>query len=219
MRTLRKQDSTIKVGLIGCGKHCSTTHVPALLTMEHVELVALSECVYPNELSQRQRQFRIPNAFMSYMDMLRSIELDAVVISTPHTVHYEQTNKDTFKEWELNAQSAQYFKNENKIVLQSIALTFYSDEGKRYNLTAEQGELYTDSNDLKVFGNVFVDTDEGYQVRTDSFHYNAAERTIFTDAKVTLKSKELVMTGTGMVVDLEEERLRILRDVRALENK
>lgn len=134
-------------------------------------------------------------------------------------VHYEQTNQDAFKEWELNAQSAQYFKNENKIVLQSIALTFYSDEGKKYNLTAEQGELYTDSNDLKVSGNVFVDTDEGYQVRTDSFQYNATERTIVTDDKVTLRSKEMVMTGKGMIVDLEEERLRILGDVRALENK
>jgi len=134
-------------------------------------------------------------------------------------IHYEQTNQDAFKEWELNAQSAQYFKNENKIVLQSIALTFYSDEGKRYNLTAEQGELYTDSNNLKVSGNVFVDTEEGYQVRTDSFQYNATERTIVTDDKVTLKSKDLVMTGKGMIVDLEEERLRILGDVRALENK
>lgn len=135
------------------------------------------------------------------------------------SVHYEQTNEDAFKEWELNAQSAQYFKNENKIVLHRIALTFYSDDGKSYNLTAEQGELYTESNDIKVSGNVVVDTDEGYQVRTDSFKYNAQERKIVTDDKVTLISKEMVMTGKGMIVDLEEERLHILKDVRALENK
>ena len=42
-------------------------------------------------------------------------------------VRYEQTNQDAFKEWELNAQSAQYFKGESKIVLQSITLHFYSD--------------------------------------------------------------------------------------------
>jgi LPS export ABC transporter protein LptC len=135
------------------------------------------------------------------------------------SVHYEQTNEDAFKEWELNAQSAQYFKNENKIVLHRIALTFYSDDGKSYNLTAEQGELYTESMDIKVSGNVVVDTDEGYQVRTDSFKYNAQERKIVTDDKVTLISKEMVMTGKGMIVDLEEERLHILKDVRALENK
>jgi LPS export ABC transporter protein LptC len=134
-------------------------------------------------------------------------------------VHYEQTNQDAFKEWELNAHSAQYFKNENKIVLQSITLTFYSDDGKRYNLTAERGELYTDSRNLKVSGNVVVDTDEGYQVRTDSFQYNAKERKIVTNDRVTLSSKELVMTGKGMVVDLEEEKLRILGEVRALEKK
>lgn len=134
-------------------------------------------------------------------------------------VHYEQTDRDASKEWELNAKSAQYFKGENRIVLQSIELTFFSKEGKVYKLTADNGELYTDSKDVKVSGNVFASTEEGYQVQTDSFHYNAEERKLFTNDRVTLKSKELVMTGKGMVVDLEKEKLYILGDVKALEKK
>jgi len=134
-------------------------------------------------------------------------------------IHYEQTNQNAFKEWVLDAESAQYFKDENKIVLQSIVATFFSDEGKVYKLTAEYGELYSDSKDLKVSGNVVAVTDEGYRIQTDSFHYRAKERKIFTNDDVTLSSKKLVMTGKGMVVDLDEERLYILKGVKALEKK
>ena len=133
-------------------------------------------------------------------------------------IHYEQTDENASKEWELDAKSAQYFKGENKIALQSIELTFFSDEGKVYKLTADDGELYTDSKDVNVSGNVVL-TEEGYHVRADSFKYNAEERKIFTNDRVSLKSKELVMTGKGMVVDLEEEKLHILEEVKASEKR
>jgi LPS export ABC transporter protein LptC len=134
-------------------------------------------------------------------------------------IHYEQTNQNAFKEWELDAQSAQYFRGENKIVLRSIALAFFSDEGKVYKLTADYGDLFTDSSDIKVSGNVVVVTDEGDRIKTDSFQYSAKERKVFTKDKVTLSSREFVMTGKGMVVDLKNERLYILSEVKALEKK
>lgn len=134
-------------------------------------------------------------------------------------IHYEQTDKNASKEWELDAKSAQYFKDENKIVLHSIELTFFSNEGKVYQLTADDGELYTDSKDVNVSGNVVVLTEEGYHIQADSFRYDAEERKILTNDRVHLSSKELVMTGKGMVVDLEEEKFYILEEVKALEKK
>ena len=134
-------------------------------------------------------------------------------------IHYEQTDKNASKEWELNAKAAQYFKGENKIVLQSIELTFFSGEDKAYKLTADEGELYTDSKDVNLSGNVVVATEDGYHVQADSFKYNAEEKKIFTNDRVHLSGKELVMTGKGMVVDLDKEKLYILEEVKALEKK
>ncbi|MBW1838360.1 MAG: LPS export ABC transporter periplasmic protein LptC [Deltaproteobacteria bacterium] len=134
-------------------------------------------------------------------------------------IHYEQTNQDAFKEWELDAQSAQYYKDENKFALQSIEVNFFSSKGKVYKLTAERGEFYTDSKDIKVSGKVVVVTDEGYHIQTDSFRYNAQQRKIFSDDEVTLSSEKMIMRGKGMVIDLDEERLYILKEVRALEKK
>jgi len=56
-------------------------------------------------------------------------------------------------------------------------------------------------------------------VKADSFKYNAEERKIFTNDRVHLSGKELVMTGKGMVVDLDKEKLYILEEVKALEKK
>ena len=134
-------------------------------------------------------------------------------------IHYEQTNQDAFKEWELDATSAQYFKSEERIALSAIRVTFFSNEGKIYKLSAESGEIYTNSQDVKVTGDVVVITDEGYRIEADSFYYNAEKRKIVTEDEVTLTNKEMVMTGKGMVVDLEKEKLYILKEVRALEKR
>lgn len=160
------------------------------------------------------RNALIPND----VKLLENLPLPGVNMQI-NSIHYEQTNQHAFKEWELDAQSAQYFKKENKIVLQSIEVTFFSNEGKVYKLTAKHGELHTDSRDIKVSGEVVVLTDEGYRIQTNSFHYRAEERKIFTDDDVTLSSERLVMSGKGMIVDLEKERLYILKEVRALEKK
>jgi len=134
-------------------------------------------------------------------------------------IHYEQTDQNAIKEWELDAESAQYFKDENKIALQSIEVTFFSNGGKGYKLTAKCGELHTDSKDVKLSGDVVAVTDEGDLIKADSFQYRAQERKIFTDDDVTVSSEKMVMNGKGMIIDLEKERLYILKEVRALEKK
>lgn len=79
-----------RIGLIGCGEYCSETHATFLTNKADVQITAISECVYPEELAQRQKQFNIPYAFSSYEEMLRNVELDGAVISTPHAYHYSQ---------------------------------------------------------------------------------------------------------------------------------
>ena len=80
----------IRIGLIGCGEYCSKTHAQVLSEKVCVQIAAISECVFPGELARRQQQFRIPHAFSSYEEMLHSVKLDGVVISTPHTRHFIQ---------------------------------------------------------------------------------------------------------------------------------
>jgi len=174
----------------------------ALIAIALLVLVLVAVPLVRNALSPREQQ-RPDNLPPPGVDM----QLD--------NVHYEQINQEGQREWELNAQAAQYEKGKKKVALQSKTLTFFSEEGNIYKLAADRGELFTESQDVSLSGNVVAETAEGYQIRTDSIQYNARERKVSTTDPVTFSSKDMVMTGTGMVIDLTEEKLRILEDVKA----
>jgi LPS export ABC transporter protein LptC len=134
-------------------------------------------------------------------------------------VHYEQIDQYGIKEWALDAQSAQVFDAEKKIALKSLEVIFFSGEDKGFTLVADHGELYTDSKDVTVSGNVVTTTDQGFQIESDSLQYNSNDRTISTTDKVTLRGNNMVMRGTGMIIDVEKETLSLLEEVKASEQK
>jgi len=85
----------IRVGFIGCGGNASG-HVGRVLAMGECDVVAL--CDVSGESIDRVRDrhkedypeiLDVP-VFTDYLEMLAAVEMDAVEISTPHTLHYEQ---------------------------------------------------------------------------------------------------------------------------------
>lgn len=90
----------IKLGFIGCGS-ISYEHIRRLSILEYGEacIVALCDIIPENaeKLRVYANRFRnitseqIPSEhlFTDYREMLDSVELDAVIVCTPHTLHYE----------------------------------------------------------------------------------------------------------------------------------
>jgi predicted dehydrogenase len=81
----------IRVGLIGCGGNMRA-HLRRLVTIPEVQIVGIVE---PSEENVRlaKEQFRPlePVAvFCGHREMLAALQPDAVEISTPHTLHFEQ---------------------------------------------------------------------------------------------------------------------------------
>ena len=82
----------IRIGLIGCGSNMRYAHVPRLKADGAVELIALIEPVRARaEALMETWGCEVP-WYTDYRAMIRNEQLDAVVISTPHAVHYEQTS-------------------------------------------------------------------------------------------------------------------------------
>ncbi len=78
------------VALIGCGV-ISDNHLTPLLSNPSVELVALCDIDYSRaEDKLKKHGINIP-IFTDYIDMLDSLDLDAVHIATPHYLHCEMT--------------------------------------------------------------------------------------------------------------------------------
>ena len=81
----------IRVGFIGCGGNASG-HIGRIIEMDETEVVALCD-VSPESVARAKERnpaaAEVPT-FDDYSRMLEEVEMDAVEISTPHTLHFEQ---------------------------------------------------------------------------------------------------------------------------------
>lgn len=82
--------SIIRIGMIGTGG-ISQVHGRQLLELEEVEITALSDTSTENrEKFATKFGLEAVKHFTDYKAMLDECELDAVVICSPHTLHFEQ---------------------------------------------------------------------------------------------------------------------------------
>ena len=81
----------IRVGFIGCGGNASG-HLGRVLDIPEAEVVALCDVDQASLQRAKERNSQATELpeFTHYQEMLEQVELDAVEISTPHTLHFEQ---------------------------------------------------------------------------------------------------------------------------------
>ncbi len=83
--------SKVRLGVIGAGWFASRRHIPDCLKTPTLTLAAISR----RDAEARQKladHFGLTpeQTFADWREMLESVELDAVLIATPHALHYEQ---------------------------------------------------------------------------------------------------------------------------------
>ena len=81
----------IRMGFIGCGGNASG-HIGRVLDIPEAEVVALCDVDQASLQRAKERHTQAAELpeFTHYQEMLEQVELDAVEISTPHTLHFEQ---------------------------------------------------------------------------------------------------------------------------------
>lgn len=79
--------SRVRVGAVGAGWWATSNHFPILAARDDVELVGV--CGIGPELGAVREQFGFGFATTDY-DELLAADLDAMIISTPHDLHYPQ---------------------------------------------------------------------------------------------------------------------------------
>jgi len=83
---------SIGLALIGCGNNMSNAHIPRLLDLNDVSIVALVDPVTATlqALQERHPALATTTAFTDHTEMLAAVEPEAVVISSPHAFHHPQ---------------------------------------------------------------------------------------------------------------------------------
>ena len=80
----------IRLGLIGCGGNMRGAHVPRILADNDVTLVWVADPDGAQARTLMEKYGREIAHYEDYKKMVRQEELDAVFISSPHSMHYEQ---------------------------------------------------------------------------------------------------------------------------------
>jgi predicted dehydrogenase len=87
----------VRVGIIGCGGIAISSHMTHLSQIPEAEIVGLAD-TNPEQIKltkERRPELVDVPGFSTHQEMLEKVPMDAVVIATPHTMHYSQI-KDAF---------------------------------------------------------------------------------------------------------------------------
>ncbi len=87
------QEKKVRLGIVGCGS-ISYGHINRFLNIPEVDLMALVDVNQDKIKKVQERIFSLRKQkiliFNDYKEMLSKINLDAVAIFTPHTLHFSQ---------------------------------------------------------------------------------------------------------------------------------
>ena len=119
----------------------------------------------------------------------------------------QTATRDGRTEWRLDAASARYLEAENQVQLSDLTVTFYTESGQEVQLSASDGLLNTESNDIEVSGDVKI-MNEDYTLNTATLNYRHDQRIIFSKAPVVIKRRiGGHLTADALTLDLNTNLL------------
>lgn len=128
-------------------------------------------------------------------------------------LHYSN-NENGVQRWVLDADRAEYQRQEGVVSIANIRLKFFESAAfSEVFLVADSGTFDQKHNEIELWGNVVVTTDRNDKLTLDRLHYREATRQLDSDGPVDYRSDRLVLTGKGLDLDLERGYLLVKEDV------
>jgi LPS export ABC transporter protein LptC len=118
--------------------------------------------------------------------------------------------------WEITAKDAQYFEQENEVVVIEPEMTFFLKEaGRSAHLAGAEGRITLEGREVKALtlrGRVAVLLDD-LRLETDEATYDRDRDLITAPGVVTVRGRTLDVRGRRMEVDVGPQHVRLLEDV------
>lgn len=130
-------------------------------------------------------------------------------------IHYTQ-NEGGRRRWTLDADSATYQREAGLVSLQNVEMVFFeTGRFSEVRMTATEGLFDQQQEQVDVWGEVEITTDQNEHFYTERLRYEQKSRQVISDERVRMISPQLELTGEGFQLDLQAGRMSILRDVHA----
>jgi LPS export ABC transporter protein LptC len=123
--------------------------------------------------------------------------------------------QDGRKVWEVSAQDAQYFDDQQTVVVRAATLELYLRDGRTIGLKGDEARIRLNGREISQ-----VDLDGAiqmtladYTVRTEHATYDHGEQRISAPGAVDISGRALELHGDRMDVDVQSQRLTLRQNV------
>ena len=132
---------------------------------------------------------------------------------------YRQTRAGSTK-WVVTADQAKVFDDEHVAKLQTVKVQLFDQtfQKEQMRITSEEGLMNTSNNDFELVSHnekTVMTFEGGYQMFSNRLTWSEHNRQIHTPDPVVIRGNGLVITGIGLIGDVEKNEFRILNKVRA----
>ena len=126
----------------------------------------------------------------------------------------EQTTTEKAKSWELFAKEIAFYDTARLALVKQLRAEFFPRDVETLHLTAERGRINSSTGDMTVEGHVLLRPLWGYDLATAVLHWDAASRTLHTEAEVRISAEMVDIMGTGFSGDVDRQRFALQRQVK-----
>jgi len=130
----------------------------------------------------------------------------------------QTATKNGIKEWSLEAGSAYFKDKSNRAFLRDLSVTFFLKDGRRVDVTADEGVLATDTRDIEARGNVVV-TSGSHRLNTEKIFYDHRQRLISSKTPVRIWGEAFYLNADSMSFDLDTSRAALNGNVKGIFNE
>lgn len=118
---------------------------------------------------------------------------------------HQTATRNGRREWSLDASSADYMDKNNQAIFKDLSVTFYLKDETKVYMTANQGILKTDSNDMEIYGNVVV-RNKDYKLKCENLNYKHDKRIIFSKVPVKITGDSFELVADSMSLNLNTNK-------------
>lgn len=115
--------------------------------------------------------------------------------------------EDGIKKWSLEAASASLYSQENTVRLKDISVIFFRQGNSNVTLTAVEGELNSQTNDMSLNGNI-VAVMPPYKITTENLNYEHQLRIIHMNKPVKITGQSMLLQADKMTYGIETEIIK-----------
>jgi LPS export ABC transporter protein LptC/lipopolysaccharide transport protein LptA len=139
---------------------------------------------------------------------------------TMRDVHLVEAKGET-KEWELWARKAIRPTDSEQWQIEQVKVHFFADDGVTYTVTGQRGDVVTNTNDIRIEGNVETRSSNGYLFKTASVFYDSQARQLKSPSEVEMAGppdsdgSRLELKGSAMEAQFSTNEMSVSRSVRA----